>query len=122
MTSFRPKSSHLRDDTILNTVRPISDLSTLYYEFSEYRLEMLADRFQTQLKKLRSDNRAGKKTALKQLKDFMASQIKFLEHMDREMLNYEDVVEGILPVHDMPEDAPADAPQFEDGSKRRRLS
>lgn len=83
---------------------------------------MLADRFQSQLKKLRADNRAGKKTALKQLKEFMATQIKFLEHMDREMLNYEDVVEGILPVHDMPADAPADAPQFEDGSKRRRLS
>lgn len=119
VTSFRPKSSHLRDDTVLNTVRPISDLSTLYYEFAEYRLEILVDRFQAQLKRLRIDNRAGKKTAARQLKAFMAEQQRFLAHMDGEILNYEDVVEGILPEEDVPADAP---PPESESSKRVRVA
>jgi hypothetical protein len=122
VTSFRPKNPHLRDDTVLSTVRPISDLSTLYYEFSEYRLEMLVGRFQDQLKKLRVNNRAGKKTAVKQLKQFMREQERFLQHMDREMLDYGEVVEGILPQEDMPADRPTDEQVEASSFKRVRVS
>jgi ribosome-binding ATPase YchF (GTP1/OBG family) len=118
----------LRDDTVLNTVRPISDLSTLYYEFTEYRLEMLADRFQSQLKKLRTDNRAGKKTAVRQLRAFIAEQEKFLAHMKKEVLPYEEVVKGLLPEEDIPNDAPSSyspglitPPDTESTAKRVRV-
>ncbi|KIW01638.1 hypothetical protein, variant [Verruconis gallopava] len=108
VTSFRPRSSMLRDDTVLNTVRPISDLSTLYYEFSEYRLEMLVDRFQAQLKKLRTEHRAGKKTDVTQLLSFLNEQQNFIAHMTREIVPYNDVIKGLLPKEHVPDDAPSE--------------
>ena len=67
VTSFRPKSPFLPDDSVLTTVRGISDLSELYYGFGQYRLEMLEARVKAQLKKLRDDHSAGKKTDTKAL-------------------------------------------------------
>jgi len=103
VTSFRPKSSFIRDDTVLNTVRPISDLSELYFEFAEYRMEMLVDRFQAKLRELRANHRAGKRTYVKLLKDFLAEQQQFLNHMNNEIVLYEDVPAGFLPEHDIPD-------------------
>ena len=80
---------------------------------------MLVDRFQAELKQLRANNRAGKSTAIRKLKEFITTQEQFLAHMNREMLNYEDVVEGILPEEDMPADRPQSEGQS--SSKRRRL-
>lgn len=37
VTSFCSSLSFLQDDTQLITVRPISDISRLYYEFFEYQ-------------------------------------------------------------------------------------
>jgi hypothetical protein len=101
-------------------VRPISDLSTLYYEFSEYRLEMLVDRVESQLKKLRVDHRAGKKTDVKKLKGFLTEQEEFLKHMNKEMFGHGEVEKGVLPIEDMPEDRP-ETVTLEDSPKRARL-
>jgi hypothetical protein len=67
---------------------------------------MLVDRFQVQLKKLRTENRAGKKTAVRQLKAFIAEQEEFLARMNKEILPYEEVIVGMLPVEDLPKDMP----------------
>ncbi|KAK3067548.1 hypothetical protein LTR53_015532, partial [Teratosphaeriaceae sp. CCFEE 6253] len=74
VTSFRPKSPFLRDDSVLSTVRGISDLSTLYYEYGRYRLEMLEQRVQAQLQQMRDDRAAGRKTDEKGLKEFLGEQ------------------------------------------------
>jgi hypothetical protein len=91
-------------------------------------MEMLVDRFQAQLKSLRSQNRAGKKTAVRQLKAFIAEQEQFLTHMNKEILPYEEVIRGLLPEEDMPKDAPSTLspglstpPENETASKRRRI-
>lgn len=88
---------------------------------------MLVDRFQAQLKSMRSQNRAGRKTAVRQLKAFLAEQEKFLSHMNQEILPYEDVTLGLLPEEDIPTDAPptptkgfATPPDDEAISKRLR--
>lgn len=102
VTSFRPKNPELADDTVLSTVRGISDLSELYHQFGTYRLEMLGARIQAQVKKVKNDHAAGKKTDTKALKAFFQQQIAFLEHTDSEMVPEENVVMGELPVLDIP--------------------
>ncbi|KAI1452625.1 hypothetical protein F4805DRAFT_470683 [Annulohypoxylon moriforme] len=94
VTSFRPRSPKVRDDTVLTTVRPISNLSELYNQFSEYRLEILEERIRQQLKELRETNSAGRKVATRKLKAFFEEQEKFLAHMNREMVDDEDVMMG----------------------------
>ena len=94
VTSFRPKCPFSRDDTVLTTVRAISNLSELYYQFSEYRLEILEERIRTELKLLRETRQAGKKLNTRKLKQFLHEQEKFLEHMNREIV--EDVKKGVI--------------------------
>lgn len=102
VTSFRPKSPHYRDDVCLATVRGISNLSDLYHEFSEYRLEMLEERIRHQLKKLRGAHNAGKKTDTKQIKDFLVEQMEFLKRTDEVLVLDELVVKGHQPIRDIP--------------------
>ncbi|KAI1083052.1 hypothetical protein F5B20DRAFT_568806 [Whalleya microplaca] len=94
VTSFRPRSHSMRDDTVLTTVRPISNLSELYNQFSEYRLEILEERIRAQLKELRDVNAAGRKVTTKKLKAFFEEQERFLAHMNKEMIDDEQVVMG----------------------------
>ena len=94
VTSFRPRCADLRDDTVLTTVRPISNLSELYFQFSEYRLEILEERIRSQLKILREAKRSGKKVATLKLKGFIQEQESFLAHMNREMVEDEKVIDG----------------------------
>ena len=61
VTSFRPKSPFVADDSVLSSVRPVSQLSELYYEFSEYRLQILEERVRTKLSEVRKRHHAGKK-------------------------------------------------------------
>ncbi|KAF2084180.1 hypothetical protein K490DRAFT_49596 [Saccharata proteae CBS 121410] len=96
VTSFRPRSPYARDDTVLDTVRPISDLSLLYEEFAEYRLENLEERIHAQLKEVRERRRAGKKFDTKAFKAFLREQQAFIEHMDNEMVPDELVVPGYV--------------------------
>ena len=94
VTSFRPKCHSFKDDTVLTTVRPISDLSELYYQFSEYRLEILEERIRTQIKLLHEDERRGKKFNTKALKTFLHEQENFLAHMNKEMVDDSLVTKG----------------------------
>lgn len=94
VTSFRPKCHTVRDDTVLTTVRPISNLWELYYQFAEYRLEMLEERIRTQLKVLRENETRGKKINTKALKSFLGEQELFLAHMNKELVNDELVTKG----------------------------
>lgn len=94
VTSFRPKSHTFRDDTVLTTVRPVSNLSELYYQFSEYRLEILEERIRNQLKAMRDAERSGRKMNTKALKAFLHDQEMFLAHMNKEMIDDELVTKG----------------------------
>ena len=54
VTSFRPRSALYPTDANLATVRPVSDLNQLYYQYAEYRLEALQERVMHELERLRS--------------------------------------------------------------------
>ncbi|MCJ1404692.1 hypothetical protein MMC11_007918 [Xylographa trunciseda] len=92
VTSFRPRCPDQRDDTVLTTVRAISNLPELYFQFSEYRLEILEERIRNQLRVLRETKRSGKKVDTRKLKRFLYDQERFLAHMNKEMI--EDVKMG----------------------------
>jgi hypothetical protein len=69
----------------------------LYNQFSEYRLEILEERIRQQLKDLRDANSSGRRVATKKLKTFLGEQERFLAHMNKEMIDDEKVVMGLLP-------------------------
>ena len=96
VTSFRPRSHTVKDDTVLTTVRPISNLSELYYQFSEYRLEILEERIREKLKTLRETQKTGRKMKTKDLKAFLHEQEVFLAHMNKEMVDDELVTKGSI--------------------------
>ena len=97
VTSFRPRSPHARDDTVLTTVRPISHLPDLYYQFATYRLEMLAARVAGQLRALADARAAGGMVATRDLKGFLEEQERFVAHTNREIVDEDEVVVGVLP-------------------------
>ena len=94
VTSFRPRSPTLPDDTVLTTVRAVSNLQELYFQFSEYRLEILEERIREQLKKMRETKRGCKKLDTKTLKRFLKEQESFLLHMNDEIVLDEQVKMG----------------------------
>ncbi|KAL8914600.1 MAG: hypothetical protein Q9171_000781 [Xanthocarpia ochracea] len=96
VTSFRPRCPNLPDDTVLTTVRPVSNLSELYSQYSEYRLDILEERVRTQLRALRENKRGGKKVNVKALKNFIREQEIFLAHMNQEMVEEELVTKGSI--------------------------
>ncbi|KAF2810403.1 uncharacterized protein BDZ99DRAFT_310922 [Mytilinidion resinicola] len=117
VTSFRPKSALVRDDTELRTVRPISDLSRLYYDFAEYRLENLEERTRVRLKELRERRRAGKKIDTVALKKWMTEQLAFLEHTNGEIVEEDKVMTGYIDeIPDEPVEETAERP-----TKRARV-
>jgi len=91
VTSFRPKSAFVKDDTVLTTVRAISDLSELYSQYAEYRFEMMEERVRAQLKEIRERKRARHGFNTAATKAFIAEQKNFLDSMLREIVD-EDLV------------------------------
>ncbi|KAI0400459.1 hypothetical protein F4802DRAFT_619828 [Xylaria palmicola] len=95
VTSFRPRNPSIRDDSVLTTVRPISNLSDLYNQFAEYRLKILEERIRLQLGEIQELCVAGKRVATKKLKDFLEEQEKFLVHMNKEIVDEIDDAVGL---------------------------
>ncbi|GAM89214.1 hypothetical protein ANO11243_072510 [Dothideomycetidae sp. 11243] len=104
VTSLRPKSPYARDDSVLTTVRGISDLPELYYEYAQYRLAMLEERVRNQLKTLRDSHEASKKLDVESLKAFLQEQGAFLEHTNQEIIEEAQahVTGGIVAEHQAP--------------------
>ena len=94
VTSFRPRSPFLKDDSVLETVRPVSDLSELYYEFGEYRMEIMEERLRAKIKEVRDKRRAGKKFATLEFKHFLTEQVDFLAHTNEEIVHTAKMVRG----------------------------
>lgn len=95
VTSFRPRSPFIRDDTVLNTVRPISDLSDLYGQVMEYQLENMEARVRRMLKITRDSMKAGK-TDVQAIKKFLEFEIEALQHIDNEIVEESKVKKGAL--------------------------
>jgi hypothetical protein len=95
VTSFRPRSPRIRDDTVLTTVRPISNLSDLYGQTVEYQLENAESRIRQMLKNIREAMKAGA-LDVKSIKSFLDCEIQTLSHLNQEIVDESLVQKGHL--------------------------
>ena len=99
VTAFRPRSPFVRDEIILTGSRPISHLSELYTDYTEYRLEIMERRFSAKLEEERKRKAlaeaespgsthqfdiAGMKSFLRQQQEFLENTILELIDVDHE--------------------------------------
>lgn len=93
VTSFRPRSPIVRDDTVLTTVRPISDLSALYGQTVEYQLENAEARIRQMLRNIRDSMKAGA-TDVGAIKSFLKFEIDSFAHLNKELVDESMVQKG----------------------------
>lgn len=86
ITSFRPKSPLVRDESVLTGVRAISSLNELYSEYTQYRLEILEERIRDRLKTERQRVLRGRPFETLSVKRFLSEQKEFLESMLNELV------------------------------------
>ncbi|GAB1198101.1 hypothetical protein APSETT444_007409 [Aspergillus pseudonomiae] len=86
ITSFRAKSPHVRDETVLTGVRPISNVLELYREWSEYRLKVLEERIRAELENERQQQLGQRTFNISDMKTFLIQQREFLDATIAELI------------------------------------
>lgn len=81
VTCFRPKSPHVKDETVLTGVRGISYKSELYTQYMEYRLDILQERVRAKAKAEQLRERAGVSIDVVGVRDWLADQKDFIQSM-----------------------------------------
>lgn len=90
VTSLRPKSPFVKDESVLTGVRGISDISDMYTQYAEYRLEILEERLRAKLKQERQRASAGRPFDIAETRRFLGEQKEFIEAMLAEIYEIED--------------------------------
>jgi hypothetical protein len=90
VTSLRPKSPFIRDESVLTGVRDISNLDELYHQYTEYRLEILEERLRAKSKEERKLALAKKKYDIPAMRRFLEEQRAFIDSMLTEIVEVED--------------------------------
>ncbi|KAH7355837.1 hypothetical protein BKA66DRAFT_389040, partial [Pyrenochaeta sp. MPI-SDFR-AT-0127] len=103
VTSWRPRSPFLRDDSELRTVRPVSDLNELYYDFYEYRLGIMEQRIRRALEDMQARRQIGKKFDTNGNKSFLAESTAFMTHTNQEIVEEDQVCRGSIETVDIPD-------------------
>jgi hypothetical protein len=98
ITPFRPKSPMIRDESVLTTCRAISNWSDLYHGYTEYRLELLEERFRAKLKEERRRRRRRRRREqakwrfdVRETRKFLMEQKLYLETTIAELVEMEDI-------------------------------
>ncbi|CAM1501473.1 Fc.00g034570.m01.CDS01 [Cosmosporella sp. VM-42] len=81
VTSFRPKSALVKDETVLTGVRGISTLPELYSQYTQYRLEVLEERMRAASKMVRDRERSKRPFDTIGMRNFLNEQKQFMEAM-----------------------------------------
>ncbi|KAJ4344599.1 uncharacterized protein N0V89_012343 [Didymosphaeria variabile] len=105
VTSFRPKSALFKDDTELRTVRGVSDLNELYYDFAEYRLKLLQEQIQHERERVAAARRTGEGFATTAHKQFLKRVIAFSNQSSHELVEQSEVQQGYIERVDWPDAA-----------------
>ncbi|KAE8159766.1 hypothetical protein BDV40DRAFT_290629 [Aspergillus tamarii] len=90
VTSFRPRSPMIKDETVLTGVRGISDLNTLYSQYTEYRLELLEERLRIILQEERRRQAANRPFDIPKTRRVLLEQRNFLDSMLEELIEVDD--------------------------------
>lgn len=76
----------VRDETVLVGVRGISNISELYTQYTEYRLELLEERLRLKQKEERRRVVANRPFDIADIRQFLKEQKAFLESMLEEII------------------------------------
>lgn len=96
VTSFRPRSPFVKDDSVLRTVRPVSNLSELYPDFAEYRLEIMQQRIARELEELRARRTAGEPFDTRDHKAFLQESADYMELTNNELVLEDEIQTGFI--------------------------
>ncbi|KEF52514.1 uncharacterized protein A1O9_11356 [Exophiala aquamarina CBS 119918] len=86
ITSFRPRDPMIRDTSVLTSIRPISEPSELYFQWSKYRLEVLQGRVRAMLHDLEETHHENRPTDIKKIKQFLQQQEEWMAGTNAEMV------------------------------------
>ncbi|KAJ0382268.1 hypothetical protein COL922a_012915 [Colletotrichum nupharicola] len=86
ITSFRPRDPCVKDDSALTSIRPISELSELYYQWAKYRAEVVRARLDAILNTLEEDHDAGKQTDVRGIKQFLLQNEEYFAITNKEIV------------------------------------
>jgi hypothetical protein len=103
VTSWRPRSPFVKDDSVLSTVRAVSDLTELYSDFAEYRLEIMEQRMRRAREEIRARREAGIDFDTLGHKAFLQESTAFLAHTNHELVAKENVQPGVIETIDHPD-------------------
>lgn len=92
VTSWRPRSPHMKDATIMRGTRNTSHLPTLYNQYTEYRLANLVQRVQKQLKDVEDRKEADSGFDPEGVRGWLLKQRSYIDDMLREI----QAVQGVL--------------------------
>ena len=80
----------IKDETVLTGVRGTSNLSDLYTQYTDSRLELLEERIRVMLKEERRRQSANRPFNISKIRSFLTEQKRFLESMLGELYEVED--------------------------------
>lgn len=103
VTSWRPRSPFVKDDSVLRTVRPVSDVKELYADFAEYRLDIMEQRLRRAREQIGTHREAGEKFDTNGVKAFIQESAAFLTHTDKELVQEDKVSTGFIETIDVPD-------------------
>lgn len=86
ITAFRPRDPMVRDTSVLTSIRPISEYSELYFQWSKYRLGVLQGRLRVMLQDLEETHQANRQTDVKKMKQFLQQQEEWIVATNREIV------------------------------------
>lgn len=95
VTSFRAKEPTVPDDSVLTTVRAVSDLNELYSQWTEYRVEIVEERCRRLVKKVRNRKRVGRDFDIAGIKSELEELKTILERTSREIVDEAEKKKGL---------------------------
>jgi hypothetical protein len=85
VTAFRPRSCFVKDTSVLTTIRPLSNLSEVYFQWTTYRIEVLQERLRIIQGMMQEEYEKGKETDVDRIKSFLKEQEDWLGGTHREI-------------------------------------
>ncbi|KAF2726721.1 hypothetical protein EJ04DRAFT_547558 [Polyplosphaeria fusca] len=71
VTSFRPRDAFVKDTSVLTTIRPLSDLSELYFQWTRYRIEVLQERLRGMQEVMGEEQEGGRGADGEKIRGFL---------------------------------------------------
>ena len=85
ITSFRARDPFIPDESNLGNIRPISNHSELYFQWTQYRIDVLQKRLDGMKKVMEEKYREGKTTDKERIKAFLQEQEKWISITNKEI-------------------------------------